>query len=391
MFTTGFPPINNPMATTKTRFACVLTLFAGVLMLLYPAIGAAEPPKGPDAGGFIIKSEEARPGGPELWKSQAFDGLFIGMTSADLKKDGSRELFLLSKRKIIIAKESADRLDVIKVIKAVPGTDNVAITSLGGAVYVSAVFNNRPYSSVIEFKDNDYRITIKGIGWLMRTVDVPGSGPVLVGQKFRESDGFFGELRVLGREGSAIVDKGPFMELPRHLDIYRFNVLKYNSDKDILTLNDRDYLREYAKTGDGSWENTWGSDDYFGGTLNYINFFEDNPNVEKEPVPVEGRFSWIGKDKDGKTELIVKRNIPTALGRYMETPAFDRGMLVGLAWDGQNYIEKWKTREIKGYVSDFMIEDEGGQRKITMLVVEGIKAITGGSPKSYVLSYKSPI
>lgn len=373
----------------KMRFASRFKLLIGLLILLYPTFSMAEPPKGPDAEGFIIKSDEGKP--PELWKSQPFDGLFIGMTSADLKKDGTHELFLLSKKKLIIAKRGPDKLEVIKEIKAVAGTDNVAITSLGSAVYVSAVFNNRPYSSIIEFKDDDYRVTIKGIGWFMRTVEVPGSAPVLVGQKFRKPDGFFGELRVLGMEGSAIVAKGPFMELPRHVDIYRFDILKSNADKEIITLNDRDYLREYKKSGDSSWENTWGSEDYYGGTLNYINFLEDRPDVEEAPVPVEGKFSQIGKDKDGKAELIVKKNIPSGIGRFMEAPAFDRGVVVSLTWDGQNFTEKWKTKEVKGYVADFMIEDEGGERRITMLVVEGVKAITGGSPKSYVLSYRFSI
>jgi len=377
------------MAASKNRFA-PLKLLIGLLILLYPALSMAEPPKTDSGEGFIIKSEESKPS-PELWKSQPFDGLFIGMTQADLKKDGTQELFLLSKKKVIIAKRGPDKLEIIKEIKALPGTDNVAITSLGQAVYVSALFNNRPYGSVIEFKDNDYRVTVKGINWLMRTVDVPGSAPVLVGQKFRKPDGFFGDLRVLSLEGGAIVDKGPFMELPRYVDIYRFDVLKSNTDKDIITLNNRDYLREYKKSGDSGWENTWGSDDYYGGTLNYINFLEDRPDEENAPVAVEGRFSQVRVDKDGKTELIVKKNIPSGIGRFMEMPAFDRGLLAGLAWDGQNFVEKWKTKEVKGYVSDFMIEDEGGQRHITMLVVEGVKAITGGTPKSYVLSYKFSI
>lgn len=376
------------MALSKNRFAS-LKLLIGLLVLLYPALILAEPQKGQDEG-FIIKSEESKPS-PELWKSQPFDGLFTGMTETDIRKDGTRELFLLSKKKVIIAKRGPDKLEVIKEIKALPGADNVAITSLGQAVYVSALFNNRPYGSVIEFKDNDYRVTIKGIGWLMRTVEVPGSGTVLIGQKFRKPDGFFGELRVLNVEGAAIVEKGPFMKLPRYVDIYGFDVLKSNADKDIIALNNRDYLREYKESGDSGWENTWGSDDYYGGTLNYISFLEDRPGVEEAPVPVEGRFSQVRVDKDGKTELIVKKNIPSGIGRFMETPAYDRGVVVGLSWDGQNFIEKWKTKEVKGYVSDFIIEDAGGERRITMLVVEGVKAITGGTPKSYVLSYKFSI
>ncbi len=373
-------------AMKKTNLAQGL-LVAVILALLFPLSGIAGP--APGGGGFIIKSGERRQNEP--WKSQAFDGLFIGMTAADLKNDGSRELFLLSKRKLIVARKGPGKLEIIKEIKAIDGTDNVSITSLGHAVYISAIFDNKPYGSIIEFKDNDYRVTVTGITWLMRTVGAPGSAPALVGERFRRPDGFYGGLRLLAREGSSVVDRGPFMELPRNVDIYRFDILESNARQEIVTLTGRDYLRRYVKSGDGDWQKTWSSDDNYGGTLNYIYFLTGHPDVEEEPVAIEGKFSQAVKDSDGKTELIVKKNIPSGLGRFLKMPSFDRGEVAGLVWDGENLAEKWKTKDISGYISDFTVEDEAGERTITLLVVEGLKSLTGGTPKSYVLSYRFSI
>ncbi len=373
-------------------------LFICLFVLLAPSLVSGEfvqkqsqnPPQNPNDEGFIIKSEEGKEA-PGLHKSQMLDGLFTGMTSADLKKDGSKELFLLSKKKVVIARLNQGTLEVIKEIKAVDGADNIAITSLGDAVYISSVFNNKPYSSVLEFRDNNYRVTVTGVEWLMRAVQGPDGKTVLIGQKFRKPEGFYGELRVLEKEGSKVVDKGPFMALPRYVDIYRFDILKSNSGKEIVTLNDRDYLRVYKKEAENKWENTYGSDDFYGGTLNYINYMEDRPGVETAPVPVEGGLSRVGR-KDGKTELIIKKNVPGGLGRFAEKPmSFTKGEVVSLVWDGLTFIENWKTKEVKGYIADFFIEDSGGERTITMLVVEGINAVTGGTPKSYVLSYKFSI
>lgn len=349
--------------------------------------------------GLIIKPKETAR--PLITKSKALDGLYIAFTTADLKKDGVKELFLLRKKALTIARMKDDGLEVIKEIKAKDNIDFVAITSIdsdndGAAeVYISALRNSKPYGTLIEFKDNDYRETVTGIPWLMRSIQVGKKEPVLIGQAFRKPDGFYGDIRVLKKQGAEIVDKGPFeIVLPRKVDIYRFDAFDLANDgqTELVTLDDRGYVKIYNKAGD-KWEKGWVSPEFYGGTLDLIEFREDRPDAaEQEPVPVEGRFFHLDLNKDGKAELVIKKNQPGGLGRWASRPeSYTGGEILSLSWEGGLLNENWRTKQVNGYIADFFIEDLAtGEKAITMLVVEGTNLLTG-SPKSYVLSYRISI
>lgn len=352
---------------------------------------------GKGEGGFIVKAEADKT--PVEWKSAKMDGMYLSMTAADLNKDGVKELFLLGKKSLTIARLKGAGLETVKEIPA-GAADFIDISTIdsdgdgASEVYVSALSNNRPYSSVVEFKDNDYRVTITGVKWLLKAVTVGSKEQVLAGSLFRKADGFYGDLRLLKKEGAEIIDKGPFeIKLPGKVNLYRFDAFDVTGSGrlSLVALDSRDYLSIYKSDGKGGWDKDWTSSDFYGGTLNYIEYHDENSN-DKSPVPVEGRFYHFA-GKDGKTELIIKRNNPGGLGRRAERPgSFVSGEVMSLSWDGALLTENWKTKLVTGYISDFFIDDLNGDgtKEIVLLVVEGTEKLLG-TPKSYVLSYRLSI
>ncbi|HBG46825.1 MAG TPA: hypothetical protein DDW94_07530 [Deltaproteobacteria bacterium] len=364
--------------------------------------GLPSPPKEEGAGEeFIVKAKTERQR-PVAWKSGQMDGVFVAMTAADLDRDGKKELFLISGGKIVVGAYMPDGFKVIHEIEDRTGS-NIAISSIDAdddgtpEVYVSRISGNKAESAMLEYRDGSYKITARDIEWLLRTVQVDAAAPVLVGQRFRQIDGFYGGLAVLRKEGEKLVEKGPLnIELPAKVDLFRFEAftLTGSGAVDLVTVDDREYLKVYAgKDGGKGWAPSYRSADFYAGTLNYIALKAETPgSPDPEPIPVEGRFFHLDMDKDGLRELVIKKNTPGGLGRSAARPiTFKTGEIISLSWDkdGGTVSENWRTKPVEGYIADFMVEDlDGdGNQEVTMLVVTGTGKLFG-TLKSYILSHR---
>jgi TolB-like protein len=343
---------------------------------------------------FIIKAEEGK---PDFWKSARMKGDFVAFVATDLDRDGVKELFLVGRTGMTVAVIKDSKLKILKKLRAPAGVRYIGVLAFDSdrdgveELYLSGVRGLSAHSSVVEFKDNRYMVTVTGIKWLLRTVTFRGEVQ-LVGQGFRESDGFYGGLRVLKRAGGKVTDSGPFeLKLPRGADLYRFAYFEGfgpGGEPDLVVLDERGYLRVYKLKG-AAWTQYWKSPEYYGGTLNYIESDEAGSG-DTRLAPVAGAFFPADLDSDGRAELIIRRNVPGGIGRHVAKPgSFAKGSVMAIEWDGEFITEKWRTREVAGYIADFFIDDldSDGTPEVVMLVVEK-SSILSGSAKSYILSYE---
>lgn len=368
-----------------------------------PAVPAVPVPSQAEAlpdNGFIIKPKAGQER-PVSWRSEAMEGMYVAMDAADLDGNGSKEIVVVSGTKIVIGAYAENVFRVLHEVEDKTGSNiSVAIIDADrdGApeVYVSRISGNEAASLAIEHRNGKYEVTESNIGWLVRTVRAGGAAPALIGRKYRKLDGFYGGVSVLAREGGKLVDKGEFgIPLPGGADLFRFEALDFrgNGGLDVIALDDRGYLRVYAGEKEGELSEEYRSADFFGGTLNYIARKAERPGAaEPEPFPVEGKFYHLDMDKDGKAEIIVKKNTPGGLGRSAARPiSFKTGELVSLSWDamGGTIAENWRTKTVEGYISDFLIEDFDGDGapEAVMLVVTGTGKLFG-TTKSYILSHR---
>lgn len=349
-----------------------------------------------DSGAALIPKDA-----PVAWKSQPMDGAFLAMLYVDLDNDGAKEMVLMSKRNLVIARVKPDGLETIKQFKANLSTSYIALTAADSdndgtrELYVSAVANKGASSMRIEFINSEYKITENGIRWMMRAFRSnrtarTASNPerlTLVGQKLRPDDGFYGKLELLKKSGPATVQAGPFMsDLPPEADIYRMELPDPTSSDEAFVLDQRGYFKAFGRNENNAWVPLFKSSDYYGGTLNLVEDEDPVPgNAPKDPIPVESAFYFIDLNRDGKNDIVIKRNVPGWLGRLSKFPrTFNEGAIISLSWDKfvQNYVEEWKTKPMAGYVADFFTETaQDGARIIYILVVTP-------DEKSYVLSRK---
>lgn len=360
------------------------------------AASAAPAPAPAGGGGFIVKADSSKEQ-PVLWKGRDMDGMYLAMAAADLDKDGAKELFLISERSVTIARYNAKGMEVIKEIKD-KQAQNVAVTSIdsdndgASEVYVSRVSDGKSKGMLIEYLNGEYVVTASNLGWMMRAVDINGKGPVFLGQRFRSIDGFYGDLKRLRKDGGALKEEGSFeIGLPRKVNIFNFESFIFTGAKapDLVTLDERQYLTLYAAKEKG-WDQGFKSADYYGGTLNLVK--PKDAGADSKPVFIEGRYFQADLNKDGKKELIIKKNTPGGLGRSAEVPSsFKTGEIISLSWDvaGGAAFENWRTKQVGGYIADFFIDDldADGNQEITMLVVTGTEKLFG-TLKSYILSYR---
>ncbi len=345
---------------------------------------------------FLIRTAQQK---ALLWKSNRMKGAYIAMAQADVNKDGTKELLLLSNSGLSIAIMKPDGLEMIKEIKTPAGVKNFSLTVIDSdkdgrdEVWVSGISGDKPASCVIEWLDNDYKIIASGIQWAVRAMASSAGEAVLVGQSYRPSDGFFGTLYKLEKKGGSVQRAGEFEVQLNRGDLFRvlFADMTGSGQTELVLLDDRGYLKLYKKPG--KWEQAWKSRDFYGGTLNLIEQDDSTPGASsKEAFPVEGRFLIADYNKDGKKEVILKRNFPGGLGRASKQPrSFIEAEVISLSWHDGAFEEDWKTKKIEGYIADFVIEEAvDGTKKIIMLVVEGTEGFTE-EIKTYVLSHRLAI
>jgi len=368
-----------------------------------PSASAA--PAAPSSGdGFIVKADGSKEQAA-LWRGSDLEGMFVAMTAADLDRDGVKELFLISKNAVVVAKYGSSGMEIINEIKGVRG-QNVAVTSVDSdrdgtpEVYVSRVYRGRPVSAAVVYKDGAYALASNKLEWMLRAISLDGGEDVLVGQRLRQIDGFYGGLTKLRKEGDGLKEDGPFeVELPRGVNIFAFEAFNFtaSASPDVVTLDDRQYLTLYGDRKDGKgWVKGYKSAEYYGGTLNRLSLADNGAYASgPAPVSIEGRFFQADRDRDGNKELILKKNTPGGLGRSADVPSsFKTGEIISLSWDqkGGAVFENWRTKPVEGYVADFFIDDldKDGTDEVHMLVVAGTDKLFG-TVKSYVLSYRVPL
>ncbi len=386
-----FPKAALPAATAAEAPKSVVPLSPQVL----------QAPSTPVTGALLepVLSTAVK-GGEKFWKGPFMKGLYSAMVATDLDRDGVKELFLLKESSVTVAAVSEGRLETIAELHSGEGIQLVAIDAIDTdrdgvpEVYVSGVRDSSADSFTIEFDGSEYGVALKRLRRLFKVIDYDGRS-LLVGQGYREADGFYGELRRYEKEGAGLVDKGRFEAgLPDDLNIYRFTLISSVAGEQMLAaLNHRNRLVLYTRTGTKGWQREWKSSEYYGGTLNYVETVNDESDDSfSTVVPVEGRFFYVDIDSNGSKELIIKTGSPGGLGRYADVVrSYKDGTVLSLSWDGQFLNEQWRTKKVSGHIADFFVEHaDGGAVMLWMLVNEGGGALFG-KPKSYVLSYQLPL
>ncbi|HLA50797.1 MAG TPA: VCBS repeat-containing protein, partial [Thermodesulfobacteriota bacterium] len=326
---------------------------------------------------FIIAEKSNTKG---VWKSPQFAAAMISIDIADVDNDGKNEIVMIDSHALFIYRLKGQTLELVKEFKGDVSVKNysVSIADINNngipEIYVTRMANDRLDSYVLEYKDNEFKTIASDLKWFIRVVKDPKTGQILIGQKYSDTQGYFGAVQKLDwKDGKPQEVK--IMDIPKGLNLYNFEMADLDRDgtADVIALDERDYLRIYNKDKDGLWKELWKSGEFYGGSLNRLELGTSSIGHEAgDFIDIKARIVYADLDGDGLSEIIISRNDPGALGRYfIRTMSYDNGEIIDLTWAETGLEENWKTKKIDGYIADYVVNDvdNDGQKELVILVV----------------------
>ena len=301
-----------------------------------------------------------------IWVGPRLDGNPTGITVGDFDGDGSLEVAVALEDSLKILRMQEKKLRQVAVLNFSPGVHLLSLDSIDidkngtPELYLSANVGTALSSQVVEYKAGSYQNTISRIPWLLRVVDLPTEGPVLLAQAIedREAAALTSPFRV--KLASGALKKGENINLPNKASMFSFTPFTASNNSFLFAyISSTDYLHITTPRGADLWE----SEDNFGGSEVFFSMIEDSDKQMSEPLYIQPRLVTLPSGEI----LAAKNDGLRVLKRYRK---FNKSHIVALKWEGSMLRESWGTREQEGYLVDFTVADadNDGQDEIVMVI-----------------------
>lgn len=357
------------IAAPSAMAAPVATPSASALAIV-PAPAVATAP----GSGIVAVGGRSEAG---VWYSPELPGEPAGLAVGDFDGDGRQETAIAFPDSLVISRLAGTDFQTLSTIPLEKALKVVAVDAAGltgdgrPELYLTAVDGQVLASLVVEWQAGSYQVSMKNIAMFFRTVDLPGDGPVLLGQVLGSGrEDFNGPVFRVDRVGQEL-RKGAVLALPPLVNLYGFVPFVADGSRTLFASLD---INSDLQVHDLSGERLWKSGDQFGGREAFI----DRPDTDVVLDQVtRSLFLKANLELGPKGEILVPRNEGTRLfGNYRK---FESSELKALGWDGRGLKELWHTRPQSGYLSDFTVADvdNDGTPELAMSVLfshEGIKS-----------------
>ncbi len=345
-----------------------------------------------------------------FWKSESFSAAFDGISIADIDGDGSNEIVCISRNQVYVYRYQNGRLQEIltfshKSFTRLIHVDTADINQNGTAEifvtdYVSS--QQRVRSMVLEWNGQDFDIIDDRIDWYLRILQTPASEPLLLGQKrgAQPPQGvpvtiqdvmFDRDVHEIRYQDGHYASAGLYV-LPKGLSLYDFarGDASNNGQNEIVSFLRSDHINIYNQNGEIAWE----SDKTYGGNRLFLeapdpeNPFTDSSRTRRTiKYYLPQRIHVTDIDRDGLNEIIILSNWDNDTSIFSRIRAFKEGHFDCLSYDDIGTQLKWQTRNIAGYISDYVIGDlnnDGINEIVLSTVAKGKSLLSKG--KSYIMS-----
>jgi len=139
-------------------------------------------------------------------------------------------------------------------------------------------------------------------------MDLPHRGKVLLGQRRNAEGNYWGGVHFLERKGKDFVSTGS-ITLPRFSNPFNFAQCDLSGKGSIFTILLDPW--EHLLVNNPAGEQLWKSDDFFGGSLRYMEYMDPNKNdmaqTERKLFIASPIFTY-DVNGDGKKEVVVCKN-----------------------------------------------------------------------------------
>jgi hypothetical protein len=279
------------------------------------------------------------------------------MDVGDVEGDGEEEIFLATASRIVVGKVQDQAITEAAVY---PIPDGLAVHALSVAdlngngrqeIFVSATAGDVPRSFILEWDGAGLSLLAHDLGWYIRVLNVPGEGPVLIGQRFDAV--IAGQIfRLRWREKTLVAARR--VSVPQDRDLFGFVLADLDGDgkPESISLDGEHRLEVHDHQGSLLWQ----SKASYGVTQRAVS----GRRLEEELIPlfeptrrrfaVPSRLVLTDFNGDGQTDVVV--NEPReALGGLGAAG----GTICGFSWDGGRLRKVWQTPLLAGSVLDYQV------------------------------------
>lgn len=322
-----------------------------------------------------------------------FENEMRALAAGPVFGDGRRVLVTTDGRRLLIVNFDGVRFQRVWEGR-IPSPGNafaVDVADVNGdgraEIFVTSYGSGRLASFVLEYDGKEFRRVWEDLNLFFRSVPNPGGqGARIFSQRAALGGAFEGPVRpILWQDGRYV--EGPAMELPAGTNLYRFALgdLLPEAGPAFLAYDPKNFL----EVVDGTGKVRFRSKEPFGGA-------EQALEVRPGPGQSGGLFTnprvYLGGrivPRDARGQFLVPRNLLTSNWFLSGFGMYDRSKLYGLRWNGEGLTTAWETKEVDGFIADYVAAPAGpdGLWEATLLLTR--PALWGeGTSRLLVLQFK---
>ncbi|MGW8161522.1 MAG: FG-GAP repeat domain-containing protein, partial [Desulfobulbales bacterium] len=306
-------------------------------------------------------------------KTRNFEMSLRAIDLGDVDGDGQLEVVIADKTEVQVFDRDGTRLNSIGTIDMghrylVHNVNTADLNGNGRAeIYISAADPEIPGSRAVEWDGQQFVDLFTEARWYIRPMNIPGTGPVLLGQGAGMVPVVPGIYQLAMNDGKLTIQES--LPIPAKINLFNFAYADVDGDgqQDLVAL-DESFKLLVIKGGSVVWK----SEERFCGTKRYLggepamkpgtsqtraDIVDGVGDLYKQTY-VPSRILISDVDRDGVDDIILNRNpasLTVVLPRMIQ---YTSGTLVGLKWNGLGLEEMWRTRKIEGYVVDYQVKSQ---------------------------------
>lgn len=380
----------------------------------------AAPSSNPASSPFIMggndnyKSAALNPqfkyeGGTETigrWRSQTLRYSSYSMVVADGDADGQNEVFILHGSAISAYRFKEGKLDHLSTFELPPnlmsirleiadltrdGLPEIIISSYQfESQYSDTAPKGDPRSSILSFEGGKFKYIVKKYNKFLGVLRLPPTYlPILCSQKKGQRHLFDPIIREAFIKGDDI-EVGQRIATPPFGNVFNMVFMPKELGYQIVVIGNKHKLATYSQTFErlNESEETYNSSGIAIPTQNTMVGLGDSTRdtlVEMHNIP----FRMLTAPLTSKRyELLVNKDLSAVAQITSNYKYYTQGEIHSLVWDEVGLNLAWKTRRIKGQVSDVALADlnNDGNKQLCVLV-NTFAGIGYGNRKTVVLAY----